>query len=337
MVNAWGMALEDQSKAFWIADNSSGKISIVDATGAPVALKTSTRNPDGTLVKIDVGEGVSGAAKNPSATAFLMMQPGQACEPAKVLFANEGGQIVAVNDDIDPAKGMVMVDRSDQMAVYKGIAIIAIPGTPDATGKAVPTMRILAPDFHNARIDVFDENFKLVTAPATLPTTGAATTMFVNPALPATYAPFNVVAINDKVYVAYAVQDDMKHDDSPGAGLGMVDEFDLQGNFIRTLAAAGGPLNAPWGIALAPSDFCNSTAGSLLVGNFGDGHITSIDLASGRVIGQVADTKGAALAVDGLWSIGFGDGIVGATNHLYFTAGPAEESHGLFGYLKPQQ
>jgi uncharacterized protein (TIGR03118 family) len=114
----------------------------------------------------------------------------------------------------------------------------------------------------------------------------------------------------------------------------MVDEFDVQGNFIRTIAPAGQLLNAPWGIALAPSDFCKSTANSLLIGNFGDGHITAFDVTTGRLIGQLSNDKGTALAIDGLWALGFGTGQAGATNKLYFTAGPVEESHGLFGYLQ---
>jgi uncharacterized protein (TIGR03118 family) len=314
MINAWGIALDDQNHAFWIADNGSGKVSIVDGTGAPVASQ-----------KIDVGDGITGVANNPSASAFLMHTQA-ACAAARMVFSSEAGQIIAVNEAIDAARGMVMVDRSDQNAVYKSIAIIEL-----AQPQAPSMFRILAADFHNARIDVFDESFQLVNP--VLPTTGAPNPMFVDAAMPVGYAPFNVVVLGDKVYVTFAKQDDMQHDDVQGAGLGALDEFDMQGNFIRTIMPVGQLLNAPWGIARAPGDFCKSTANALLVGNFGDGHITAIDVESGRLLGQLGDANGQALAIEGLWGLMFGDAAVGQTSSLYFTAGPGDEGHGLFGYL----
>jgi hypothetical protein len=45
--------------------------------------------------------------------------------------------------------------------------------------------------------------------------------------------------------------------------------FDVNGKFSRRLIGAGGALNSPWGLALAPAGFCNF-GGDLLVGNFGD-------------------------------------------------------------------
>lgn len=353
LINPWGMALDDQNRAFWIADNGSGKVSIVDETGAPVALQGQTRNQDGTLVKIDLGEGISGAAKNPSSSTFLM-HAANGCEAASMLFSSEKGQIIAVNAALDAQHGMVVADRSAAGAIYKGLAVIDIaPLVTDQTQTQTHTFRILAPDFANARVDIFDENFQLVNALPTNPSTGAGAgsgsgsgsgtttqplSIFQDAQLPAGYAPFNVVALNGKVYITYAKQDDTKTDDAPGAGLGMVDEFDLQGNFLRTIAPPGQLLNAPWGVALAPNDFCKSTANALLIGNFGDGHITAIDVDSGRLIGQLANDKGDVLVIDGLWSLMFGDSTaqnqaVGASNRLYFTAGPQQETHGLFGYL----
>jgi len=43
------------------------------------------------------------------------------------------------------------------------------------------------------------------------------------------------------------------------------------------------------------------------------------------------------VTIDGLWGLGFGNGSgSGARNALYFTAGPNEESHGLFGRIQGQ-
>lgn len=336
MINAWGLAIDDQNHAFWIADNGSGKVSIVDDTGAPVALQGQTRNQDGTLVKIDLGEGITGAAKNPSATTFLM-HANSGCAAARMLFSNEKGQIIAVNESIDAARGMVVVDRSAANASYKGLAIIDIKGT-DQNQQPTDMFRILAPDFFNARIDVFDENFQLVNA--SLPTTGTTVpnAMFANPQMPAGYAPFNIAVVDNRVFVTYAKQDAQKADGLKGAGLGMVDEFDLQGNLVRTLGATGQLLNAPWGVAKAPADFCKSTANAILVGNFGDGHIIAFDDQTGRLLGELSNDQGQVLVIEGLWSLVFGDSTdqqknVGAGNQLYFTAGPGDEAHGLFGYL----
>jgi uncharacterized protein (TIGR03118 family) len=326
LINPWGVARDDQNRAFWIADNDSGKLSIVDETGVPVAVGQN-RNADGTFMKIDLGVGITGAAKNPSAATFLM-HADTGCQAASMLFSNEGGQIIAVNTALDAAKGMIVADRSAAGASYKGLAIIDIaPVVTDQTQVQTHTYRILAPDFANARVDVFDENFQLVNPATPADPSVPASAMFQDAQVPAGYAPFNVVALGAKLYITYAQQNADKTDSQNGAGLGMVDEFDLQGNFIRTIAPTGQLLNGPWGVALAPGDFCKSTANALLIGNFGDGHITAIDVESGRLLGQLANDKGDVLVIDGLWSMTFD------ANHMYFTAGPGDEAHGLFGYL----
>ena len=144
--------------------------------------------------------------------------------------------------------------------------------------------------------------------------------------------PFNVQVIGSTVYVAYAKQDAMAHDDVPGAGLGAIDAFDVDGNLLSRFATAG-PLNAPWGIALAPPSF-GKFGGALLVGNFGDGHVTAFAL-DGRQLGQLDDGQGNAIAIDGLWGITFGDDQqAGRSDTLYFAAGPGDEAHGLFGRVE---
>jgi len=155
---------------------------------------------------------------------------------------------------------------------------------------------------------------------------------FTDPSLPAGYAPFNVQNLGGVLYVTYAVQDGAAHDDVPGAGHGIVDAFDLQGNLISRLVT-GGALNSPWGLALAPAGFGNF-GGDLLVGNFGDGLINAYNPTTGAMQGTLLDTSGADLAIDGLWGLRFGNGAGGASpNTLYFTAGLDGESHGLFGEI----
>ena len=157
---------------------------------------------------------------------------------------------------------------------------------------------------------------------------------FVDPSLPAGYAPFNVQTIGDKVYVTYALQDAAKDEEVPGVGFGFVSVFDTQGNFINRVGSDG-LLNAPWGLALAPSAF-GQFAGDLFVGNFGDGRINIFDLDTNTFVGQLLDNNGNPIAIDGLWALTPGNGgLAGSSQLLYFTAGPDEESHGLVGVLSP--
>jgi hypothetical protein len=120
------------------------------------------------------------------------------------------------------------------------------------------------------------------------------------------------------------MQDTAKHDSQPGAGLGQVDIFDLNGNFVNTFVAAGGHLNAPWGIAEAPNGF-GSFSNPILVGNFGDGTINAYD-TTGRFLGQLTDASNHALVNPGLWEIEFGGGgLSGDPGTLYLTAGGSNQ------------
>jgi hypothetical protein len=50
-----------------------------------------------------------------------------------------------------------------------------------------------------------------------------------------------------------------------------------------------------------------------------------------------ARARGRQIAIDGLWALEFGNGVIGSTQSLLFTPGPDGESHGLFGELTPSQ
>jgi uncharacterized protein (TIGR03118 family) len=120
-------------------------------------------------------------------------------------------------------------------------------------------------------------------------------------------------------------------DEQHGPGLGIVDAFDTDGNLIARIATHGA-LNAPWGIALAPSSF-GKFGGDLLIGNFGDGRINAYTQAGGTWM-RAGALRGPSkpIVIDGLWGIGFGnDAAAGPSTTLYFAAGPDDEEHGLFG------
>jgi hypothetical protein len=95
-------------------------------------------------------------------------------------------------------------------------------------------------------------------------------------------------------------------------------------------------------VALAPSNF-GKFSNDLLVGNFGDSHISAFDPASGAFLGQLADAQGHPLTLlggfegsstKGLWGLRFGNGgRSGPTNTLFFASGINDEMDGLFGAL----
>jgi hypothetical protein len=150
--------------------------------------------------------------------------------------------------------------------------------------------------------------------------------------VPAGYSPFNAQVVGNSLYVAYALVDPVTHRDQAGLGHGIVDQFDLAGNFVRRVAT-GGMLNSPWGVEIAPSSF-GKFAGALLVGNFGDGHVLAYDATSGAFLGTLADPGGNPLALGDLWAISHGTGIAGGDGGaLYFATGLDNEAHGLLGKL----
>jgi hypothetical protein len=336
MVNAWGIVA--YQGMFWIADEATGRVSILDGTGKAGTGKFASD-------AINLGEGITGVTVNDSTA--MQIQDKTACGPANLIFASVHCQLIGVNTDLSSTGGFVLVDRSDVKASYTGVTTVhqangnghgngggAAPGSDNGQGNgqgghnAGPVLT-LAADFHNARIDVFDESFKLLDTP-----------MFTASAqVPAGFAPFDVWAWNTIVYVTYAKQDADKADSVAGAGLGFVAAFDTSGKLLWT--AQGNELNAPWGLAIGDQkSLCDQTqtsgfAGVLLVGNFGDGRITALDVKTGAVLGQLMDANRAPIAIDGLWGLAFGMNVQGAfAGGLYFTAGPSDEQHGMFGVIR---
>ena len=301
LVNAWGIAFNPFAVA-WIADNGTGLSTLYDGDGhvAPlvVQIPTPTANSGGTPTGIVFNA-------NGSATSFPLN--GSA---SKFLFATEDGVIAAWNGG---TQATVVVDSSSNGAVYKGIALSA-----GGSGQL-----LYATDFHNGRIDVFDNTFAAATLAA-----GA----FTDPKLPAGYAPFGIQAIGGNVFVTYAKQQAGSDDEAHGPGLGIVDVYDPNGVLLHRVATHGA-LNAPWGMALAPAGF-GRFSNSLLVGNFGDGTIDAFDLKNYTPLGQLRATSHKPVVIDGLWGIAFGNGMANQpVNTLFFTAGPDDEAHGLYGRI----
>jgi uncharacterized protein (TIGR03118 family) len=297
LVNAWGVSHSGTSP-FWVSDNGTGLSTLYTVNPTTNAVTkvplTVTIPGDGTVTGQVFNTGSASGAFNGN----------------NFLFVSEDGTRAGWRGALGTAAETLAVASVSN--VYKGAALATVGGV----------TYLYAANFRAGNIDVF-------------PGTGGAPSLpgnFTDPALPSGYAPFNVQILNGKLYVTYAVQDAAKHDEQAGAGQGIVSVFDLNGNFLGRIGT-GGTLNAPWGLAIAPSSFGN-LAGDLLVGNFGDGTINAFNLNTDTFDGQLTDTNGKTLSIDGLWALTLGnDASAGSSQKLYFTAGPDDESNGLFGVL----
>lgn len=313
LVNAWGITF-GPTTPFWISDNGTGVSTLYNGAGTrfPPALPLVVTIPPAAGSPADTTAAPTGTVFN-GTTDFVVAAKGHSAA-SRFIFATEDGTISGWNPAVDSTHAILGADRSADGAVYKGLALAQT-----AAGNF-----LYATNFRAGTVDVFDAQFHLVSL------AGA----FVDPNIPAGYAPFNVRNIGGWLYVTYAKQNDAKHDDVAGQGHGFLDVFDTSGQLVRRIAQHG-VLNSPWGLALAPASF-GRFGGDLLVGNFGDGHINAFDPASGNFRGELRDDHGHALVIDGLWALTFGNGASGGrTDTLYFTAGPDGEQHGLFGAVSP--
>jgi uncharacterized protein (TIGR03118 family) len=202
-------------------------------------------------------------------------------------------------------------------AVFKGLAL---------TTTAANGPQLLAADVANATVDIFDRNFAPVAAP----------NEFKDPYLPAGYAPFGIQVLKGKVYVTYVLQNAQKTDGVPGAGLGVVDVYSVNGMLMRHLVLNGptSPLNEPWGLAMAPRHF-GPFGGKLLVGNLGDGRINAFNPKTGKFLGTLMTSGAQPVTIDGLWGLLAGGGGFGGSSSVVFSAGPNAYADGVLGVLTP--
>jgi uncharacterized protein (TIGR03118 family) len=290
----------------WVADNGSGHSTLYTGAGVPQGLIVTVAPPPGS----DGPSAPTGIVFN--GTGLFKVTEGIKTGSALFIFDTEDGTISGWAPGVDPHNNTIIaVDHSDGSAVYKGLAI----GT-TTDGSSF----IYANNFRSGWVEMYDSTFTWHKN-------------FTDTNLPPGYAPFGIRNINGMLYVTFALQDDQKHDDVAGPGHGFLDVFDLEGNFVKRLVSHG-ELNSPWGLALAPSDF-GKFSGDLLVGNFGNGHINAVRIQDGAARGHMLRPDGGTLVIDGLWGLAFGnDHAAGPHNTLLFTAGPDDESHGLFGKIE---
>lgn len=298
LVNPWGIAFGPQTR-FQVADNGTGVSTSYDSEG-----RLSPR-----VITIPLPKGAKGRAAPTGiefndTDRFVVSKKGRSA-PSRFIFATEDGTISGWNPDVDPHNAILVVDRSSQEAIYKGLARV--------------DNLLFATNFHAGFVEVFNSKFHLVHS-------------FTDKSLPAGYAPFGIHNINGLLYVTFALQDANREDDVAGPGNGFVDVFTPDGHLVKRLIARGA-LNSPWGLAFAPDKF-GPFSNALLVGNFGDGRINAYDLRTGKFLGTLRDKHGNPIVNEGLWAITFGNGTsAGAQDTLFFTAGLNDEQNGLFGSI----
>ncbi len=318
LVNPWGLA-EGPATPFWVADNRTGVSTVYDSTGAVQSLVVTIPSPAGS----QYSSRPTGIVYN-GGTNFVV-SVGTSNAPAHYIFCTMEGTIDGWAGGDTASQ---VVDNSTAGAVYKGLAIGSA-----RQGTNSPSEFLYAANFRAATVDVFDSSFKPVTSGFPLMTNGAP---FTDTNVPSDFAPFNIANIGGELYVTYAMPDTNGYVAVPGPGAGYLDVFDTSGKLLKRLAA-NGPLNAPWGMAIAPASF-GPFSGQLLVGNFGDGRINAFDASLGTFLGPLLGANEAPIANPGLWALLVGNGGKGGdTNTLYFTAGiPGTNSigdHGLFGAI----
>ncbi|HSS98083.1 MAG TPA: TIGR03118 family protein [Terriglobales bacterium] len=305
LINPWGIAFSP-NEPFWIAANNSGRAKVYDPAGTPT-------------IPLGVAIPTPSAGNEPSTPTGIVFNPVPedfkvSDTPAEFVFATEDGTVstwAEINGN-RPTVATMAIDNSATNAVYKGIAIL----TPDCCREFLALA-----DFHNGSIATYDISFDLLATAGT----------FTDPNLPDGYAPFNIQQIGNQVFVTYALQNAGKHDPVIGAGNGIVNVFDQEGNFVRRFTS-NGALNAPWGIAKASANF-GPFSNAILIGNFGDGIINAFDSTTGTFLGSLKDQTGNVMSNPGLWALTFRLDGLGDRNILYITAGATNEDHGLFAAI----
>jgi uncharacterized protein (TIGR03118 family) len=313
--NPWSISFS-QSGPFWLADNNAGVSTMYNGEGqafplnAPFAVTMGRTAGDPAQTDSPTGTVFNGG------TGFVISKDGNSA-PSRFLFATEEGTIFGWNPGVDITHALLAVDNS------------ALPGAGVVyTGLAIATNTqgtfLYAANFRTGAIDIFDQNFQPV----------AVRGAFVDPNLPQGFVPFNIQAVGTSLYVTYTGKNGGRYDSGTGPGDGYVDLFDSQGKLLRRLVSQG-PLDVPWGVAVAPGNF-GDYSNDVLIGNFGDGRVNAFDSQSGAFLGPLLDPAGQPLFIPELWDLKFGnDANGGKSDTLYFTAGIGHEEHGLFGSLQP--
>lgn len=371
--DAWGIAIRPAGAGghFWIAGGSSSWQFLGDVQNSSDAGLRQIKVDQLTQVTIDTG---ATPATHPTGIAFngapltsgnfvptgQVMNDNSTAPPTQVtmqgsarfIFVTDSGNVTAWTERRQDT-GAVMRNNGATEVVYSD-ATAATPLGAAFFGVAVKTDTwdtLWLADFgSDPRIRQMDAAWNLV------PTAGFANPFGTGPggtAKPGDFVPFNIQALNGRVFVMYAKsrvsptdiskfypgeEDSMDADAEKASGFspdrGRLVEYSLTGNLVRVYKDEK-HLNSPWGVALAPASF-GAFSGAVLVGNFGGGgYITAFDGSNGNFLGYLRKSDGSFVSIPGLWGLQFGNGAsLGDTDALYFSAGTNDEAGGLFGSLR---
>jgi uncharacterized protein (TIGR03118 family) len=346
LVNSWGLARSSGS-VWWVSDNVTGVATLYNGPGTKQSLVVTIPPANPNNAKTPTGS-PTGIIANGSTTDFIIA-PGA---PADFIFATLDGTIAAWNPNLGLANGAmppsthaVTVIKTTDGSVFTGLTSALIEGK----------RHLYIANVSKGRVDVYDNMFHLVDLDQRNNNRGdvnfgndqhsSGGKPFEDPQLPDDYVPFNVATIGNDIVVTYVLDPPGQKLPTAGPGFGYVDIFSSSGQLLQRLEH-GSWLNVPWGLALAPLDF-GRFSHDLLVGQFGDagttqsaGFIAAYDMVTGKFDGLLQDVNGQPLVIQGIWSVGAGNVSPSSLDpddaplaQVYFTAGPNEETAGLFGYL----
>jgi uncharacterized protein (TIGR03118 family) len=317
LTNAWGLAA-GPSTPIWVSDNNSGDATAYSGgiNGGAVSLELTVPvpggNPTGQVFNDSTGFPVGGSSGSPAVFIVDSDSIGSQQSPGEIAAWN-GGAKFTVEDSPTGGPG----GKTPAKAVFKGLAIAT-------STKAGP--ELFAADVANATVDVFGKDFNLLSTP----------TEFRDPKIPAGYAPYGIQNLGGLIYVAYGKQNAQKNNVVTGSGLGYVDVYTINGQLVHHLISGGtgSPLNAPWGLAIAPKTF-GPFGGDLLVGNLGNGWINVFNPTTGQQLGTLDGANGYPITINGLWGLQVGNSAFGGPSAVVFSSGPAGYGNGLVGTLTP--
>ena len=318
LVNAWGLA--SGPTPIWVSDNGTGKASVYSGgiKGSAVMLDLTVPvpggEPTGQVFNSTRDFPVGGAKGSPALFIVSTNSIGSHLSAGQIEAWNPSLTKFVVETSPTGGPG----GKTPKGAVFTGLALTT-------TAKAGP--ELLAADLTNAKVDVFNKNFALVKTP----------TEFRDPKIPAGYAPYGIQTLGGKIYVSYGKQSlPQKTRVVFGPGLGFVDVYSANGVLLHHLVSGGpsSPLNAPWGLAIAPKGF-GPFGGDLLVGNLGNGWINAFNPTTGKHLGTLDDSLGYPITIPGLWGLRVGNSMFGGSSSIVFSAGPANYRNGLVGKLTP--
>jgi uncharacterized protein (TIGR03118 family) len=331
--NAWGLAWSPTGIA-WVNANGQGISEVYTSEGAMIPARPAVNIP----TPMDTTGGPVSGIVFSGGKGFRLSNGGT----ASFIFVGEDGVLSGWNGAA--GNNAIRIKDLSSTSEFKGLAI----------GSWGTNNYIYAADFKANRIVVWDTGFAMISMP------------FMDPNIPAGFAPFNIQAVGTWLFVTYA-KVGPTFDDVKGPGNGFVDVFGMDGSFKLRFASRGW-LNSPWGVTAAGSTFLdandmgddkqmgndnsmgnNNSQGEnngkmnghtdvdsvILIGNFGDGRINVYSMW-GQWLGQLR-SHNQTIVIDGLWALSFAPST-STVDHtrLYFTAGPDDEANGIFGYLKKQ-